>query len=132
MNRAEGQARLLDRALAAEEVADELRERVGDLEHRLKGVLNNDPETATRAFAWLQRCENAERLLLELRAWLRQNPSVGELLPTGYADRVKAQLKIVEILRRDQASLGERLPEDEWWIGWGGDMRVDSGWNDAR
>lgn len=114
---------LLERALLAEEAADKLRERISDLEDRLRGVLNNDPETASRALAWMQRAENAERLLLELRGWLDQNPSVADLLPTGYASRMTAQLKTIAILKRDQQALGERPAEDEWWQSWKDDKR---------
>lgn len=114
---------LLERALLAEEKVEGLEARVADLESRLRGVLNNDPETASRALAWMQRAENAERLLLELRGWLDRNPSVGDLLPTGYASRATAQLKTVAILKRDQQALGERPPEDEWWQSWRDDKR---------
>lgn len=113
----------LERALLAEEEADRLRERIADLEDRLRGVLNNDPETASRALSWMQRCENAESLLLELLGYLDTNPSVTDLLPTGYASRVTAQLKTVAILKRDQQALGERPPEDEWWQSWRDDKR---------
>lgn len=114
---------LLDKALAAEEEAEALRERVADLEGRLRGVLNNDPETATRALAWMTRAENAERLLLELVGWIDANPSVVGLLPTGYSARLMAQLKLVSILKRDQEALAERSPEDEWWEAWKNDRR---------
>lgn len=114
---------LLDRALEAEDARDVALARVADLESRLRGVLNNDPETASRALAWVSRAENAERLLLELRAWLDENPSVTDLLPTGYASRLTAQLKSVQILKRDQEQLGERPPDDEWWEGWRDDVR---------
>lgn len=114
---------LLDRALAAEEEADKARARAADLEERLRGVLNNDPETATRALSWMTRAENAERLLMELLRWIDSNPSVSELLPTGYSSRLIAQLKLVAILKRDQESFAERPPEDEWWESWKGDQR---------
>lgn len=114
---------LLERVAEAEEERDAARARTLDLEARLRAVLNSNPETATRALAWMTRAENAERLLLELRGWLDANPSVGELLPTGYVSRLMAQLKSVAILHRDQEALAERPPEDEWWESWKGDQR---------
>lgn len=114
---------LLDKALAAEEALEVAQARITDLEGRLRGVLNTNPETASRALAWVQRTENAERLLLELRRWLDENPSVADLLPTGFVSRMMAQLKSVAILKRDQEAFGERPPEDEWWLGWQDDTR---------
>jgi hypothetical protein len=114
---------LLDRALQAEEEADRQRLRADDLELRLRGVLNTEPTTASRAFAWVSRAENSERLLLELLRYIDENPSVAELLPTGFATRLMVQLKSVAILKRDQAVFGERPPDDEWWQSWKDDQR---------
>lgn len=74
---------------------------------------------------WMGRVKNAESLLIELEKWLRENPSVRDLLPVGFHTRMRAQLGSVEIMRRDQVSMGESPPDDEWWEGFGGVLRTE-------
>lgn len=109
---------LLDRALDAEERLESAQARIADLESRLRGVLGAEPESAVRALAWMSRAENAEKLLIELARYLDENPSLIELLPTGYDTRLRTQLRTVEIQRRDQETMGEKPAEDEWWSGY--------------
>lgn len=111
----------LDRALDAEDRLESAQERIADLESRLRGVLGAEPESAVRALAWMSRAENAERLLLELAKYLAENPSLIELLPSGFDVRLRTQLNAVEIQRRDQQTMGERPPDDEWWQSWRND-----------
>lgn len=115
---------LLERALAAEEERDEARGRISDLEQRLIAVLGSDPTSASRALSWMSRAENSETLLRELAVWLENNKSVGDLLPSGFATRLRTQLKTVEILKRDQAALAEKPPEGEWWGTAGADAEM--------
>lgn len=107
--------RLLQRALDAEEQLQSLQERTTSLELRLRAVLNNDPASATRALAWMGRAQNSEHLLNLLLKWIAENPSVEELLPRGFVERVRAQLHSVEVLKRDQEAFGEKPPDEEWW-----------------
>lgn len=102
---------ILERALKAEEALEAAEERIADLTSRLQGVLNNEPESASRALSWVGRAQNAEKLLLEIvQAKLE--------MPPPLAARVRAQLQSVVILRRDQAALGEKPPDEAWWQGW--------------
>lgn len=93
----------------------EAREKNAELITRLRGVLGSDPTEATRAMTWVTRAQEAEKLLLELTEWIRNNPSIEGLLPWGFPHKLRAQLKTIEILHRDQESLGERPGDDEWW-----------------
>lgn len=110
-----------DRAVEAEAQLESLRERTADLESRLRAVLVNDPASATRALAWMGRARNAESLLVALASWVQENPSVEELLPRGYMQRLKAQLHSVAVLKRDEEAFDERQPaDDEFWLNWDG------------
>ncbi len=85
---------LLDRAVEAEVGLESARARAAELESRLRAILGEDPEVArARGEAWENRAVNAERLLTELHGWLRDNPSVAGLLPTGFDGRLSAQLQ---------------------------------------
>lgn len=118
----------LQRALDAEEQLGSAQERITSLESRLRAVLSNDPASATRALAWMGRAQNSEHLLNLLMKWVTENPSVEELLPRGFVQRVRAQLHSVEVLRRDMEAFGEKPPDEEWWTKWDGEesVRVDS------
>lgn len=100
----------LDRCLDAEEQLESSRERIEQLEDILDKLLDTDPESSMRASAWISRANRAEELLQELAHYLDDNDSVRDLLPTGFADRVKAQLHTLTILYRDQKTLGETPP----------------------
>lgn len=103
---------LLDRALAAEDRADQLEERVKDLETRLKGALNADPTTAIRALSWMYRAENGERLIQEI---VRDHKLNSIDLPAGWLARAEAQLAALAILKRDQEAIAERPGDNESW-----------------
>jgi hypothetical protein len=106
---------LLERALAAEERADALVERVSLLERRLRAALNAEPTSATRALSWVGRAENAEALLRELDRFIGQRAIDVTEFPAGWVARVTAQLKLLELLRRDDEKAFERPPDEEWW-----------------
>jgi hypothetical protein len=106
---------LLERALAAEERADALVERVSLLERRLRAALNAEPTSATRALSWVGRAENAEALLRELDRFIGQRAIDVTEFPAGWVARVTAQLKLLELLRRDDEKVFERPPDEEWW-----------------
>jgi hypothetical protein len=101
----------LERALEAEERADELEARVGDLLGRLKGVLGSDPTSAVRALSWMSRAENGEKLIQEIVSSDMRSTD----LPPGWLTRAEAQLAALRILKRDQRELTESAPDDEWW-----------------
>jgi hypothetical protein len=103
---------LLDRAFAAEAEAARWRRRADDLEERLGYLVGTEPDDALRATTWITRAELAESLLAELWQWIVENPSVRDLLPTGFPERVNSQLKSLLILKRDQGSLGEVAGDD--------------------
>src|SRR6267378_8317594 len=107
--------RLLQRALDAEDQLRSAQERIDSLESRLRAVFSSDPTSATRALAWMGRAQNSEHLLNLLMKWVTENPSVEDLLPRGFVERVRAQLHSVEVLKRDQEAFGEKPPDDEWW-----------------
>lgn len=112
---------LLERALQAEDELEARDERIEDLTGRLKAVLNNEPESASRALSWIGRAENAESLLIELVKKLSDGRVPMEALgedARSLITRIKAQLHTVTILRRDQAALGEKPPDNEWWESW--------------
>lgn len=104
--------RWLHRALEAEEQLESARERIDDLEGKLKSAFNAEPTSASRALSWIGRAQNAERLLVQI---VRDYGA--ELLPS-LRTQIEAQLHTVEILRRDQEALGESPPSEEWWESW--------------
>lgn len=110
---------LLERALSAEEQLESERKNRELLERRLRALLRgDDPDSAERAGSWVGRAENAEQLLAELMSDLHENPSLRDLLPTGWVQRVEAQLHSLQILQRDAVALAER-PGDQWWTNGG-------------
>jgi hypothetical protein len=107
---------LLDRALAAEEEVERLREREADLLKRLQGVLGSDPTTAVRALSWMHRAENGEQLIREIVREAKVGQGIRSTdLPSGWLARAEAQIKALDILRRDQAELMERPTDGEAW-----------------
>lgn len=108
--------RILDRAIAAEEGLESCRERCLGLEAKLKAILNNEPESASRALSWIGRAQNSEKLLAEMLEWIEDFPGI--IGQPGVVTRARAQLHTVEILKRDQAILGERPSQEEWWQSW--------------
>lgn len=107
---------LLDRALAAEDRADQLEGRVKDLETRLKGVLNSDPTTAIRALSWMHRAENGESLIREMLQLSKLSEGIQQTdFPPGWLARAEAQLAALAILKRDQAAIAERPGDEESW-----------------
>jgi hypothetical protein len=107
----------LERALAAEDQVEALQTRVKDLEDRLKGVLNTDPTTATRALAWMHRAENGEDLIGAVLTSARAGEINSTALPPGWLARAEAQMKALDILRRDEKQLMD-APDDETWEQW--------------
>jgi hypothetical protein len=107
--------RWLERALEAEEALEVANERIADLTARIKSALNAEPESASRALSWIGRAQNAEKLLMEI---VRKGNLTDGVFPRELRTRIEAQLKTVEILRRDQEALGERPPGEEWWETW--------------
>lgn len=107
---------ILDRALAAEDRAEKAEKRVVDLEARLRAALDADPTTAIQALSWVNRAEQGEVILRELLRYIDQRSVDTRGFPSGWVARARAQLKAVEILKRDQAQLAERPPEDDYWV----------------
>ncbi len=105
---------LLERALASEEALDRALGRVADLESRMRGALNADPTTASRALSWVGRAEQAERLLEEVLRFVSQRSLNTTDFPPGWVTRAEAQVKAVGILKRDQEKFAER-PDDDYW-----------------
>jgi hypothetical protein len=106
----------LERALAAEDEVDALKERVKDLEARLKGVLGSDPTTAVRALSWIHRAENGEKLIRDLVHDVNVGQGIRSTdLPPGWLASAEAQLAALQILKRDQEQMAERPSEDESW-----------------
>jgi hypothetical protein len=104
----------LERALAAEDQVETLKDRVADLESRLRGALNSDPTTAVKAMSWMHRAENGEQLIKEAALAVKRGEIKSTDLPSGWLARAEAQIAALEILGRDQAELmGE--PGDESW-----------------
>jgi len=107
--------RLLERALDAEERLDKAKARIDDLESRLKAAMGADPSTATRALSWVGRAETSERLVAEVLRLVDQRSLPSTDLPAGWVARAEAQMRSVAILKRDQAKLGEKPPDEEYW-----------------
>lgn len=106
----------LNRALEAEDKVTALQERVHDLEGRLKAAMNFDPTTAVQALSWIGRAEQAEGLLRELKRYTDQRSIDRGQFPNGLLARIEAQLKSVDVLRRDMAELAERPDDSEaYW-----------------
>lgn len=107
---------LLDRALAAEEEVERLREREQDLLQRLRGMLGSEPTTAIRAMSWMTRAEEGERLIGEIMLEVVRGQGIGATdLPPGWVARAEAQLAALVILKRDQAELMEAPDAEEDW-----------------
>lgn len=106
---------IIDRALAAEEENERLAARCEELTRRLLGALDADPTTASQALSWVGRAEQAEKLLDELLRYIRQRSLDTSHFPPGWVARAMSQMKAVEILKRDQAALAERPPDDDYW-----------------
>jgi hypothetical protein len=126
---------ILDRALEAEDRAEKAEKRVRDLEGRLRAALSADPTTASRALSWIGRAEQAERLIEELMRFIDQRAIDTRDFPGGWVARAQAQMRAVDILRRDQAEMAEK-PEnaDEYWTTFvdslerRGIVKDDTGW----
>lgn len=129
---------LLERALEAQEENDKLRERVADLESRLKAALNADPSTASRALSWIGRAEQAETLVRQVLLFVKQRSLDTTHFPPGWVARAEAQIKTVEVLERDLRHLAERPPDDDYWTtfddpkGRPGVVRDSDGWMHRR
>lgn len=130
---------LLDRAVEAEERVESLQRRVADLEARLRGALDADPTTASRALAWIGRAECAEKLLAELLRYIDQRSVDTREFPPGWVTRAAAQMKAVEILRRDMAEMAESPDNsEEYWTTYvdslerRGVVKDDDGWMHGR
>jgi hypothetical protein len=110
---------LLERALLAEELVEGLRERIADLELRVRGAIGADPTTASRALSWVGRAELSENLLIELMRRIDQGSIDTGHFPAGWVARCRAQMKAVEVLRRDQAEMAEppSNPDAYWTTG---------------
>ena len=106
---------LLERALRAEEARDEAERRAADMEVRLRGALNADPSTATRALSWVGRAEAAEQLVSAVLRHVGQRSLEATALPPGWVSRATAQMKAVEVLQRDLQHLIERPPDTDYW-----------------
>lgn len=105
---------LLERALSAEDALELALKRVADLEMRVRGALNADPTTASRALSWVGRAEQAEALLEEVLRFVSQRSLNTMDFPSGWVTRAEAQIKAVGILKRDQEKFAER-PDDDYW-----------------
>lgn len=105
---------LLERALTAEEGLERALARIADLELRMRGALNADPTTASRALSWVGRAELAEGLLGEAMRFVRQRSLNTQDFPPGWVARTEAQLASVVLLKRDQERFAER-PDDDYW-----------------
>jgi hypothetical protein len=100
----------------AAELVDELnsaRERIGDLESRLRSALHGDEPTLEQLAAQLG-AEGA--LLREIFEWVQQHPSLEDVLPPDFMVRLSAQLKlphyreespnrVVQVIRSDTLPL---------------------------
>jgi len=107
-----GAGMLIERAIAAEERAEDAEARIADLEMRIKAALGADPTTAVKALSWIGRAEQAEGLLREMIGHIDTGlVPTGITFPPGWVSRAEAQIKAVEILKRDLGHLVER-PED--------------------
>lgn len=106
--------RWLERALAAEDQLESANARVAELEARLRSALNAEPTSASRALSWITRAQEAERFLLAITA----DAKIMATLPPPLRTRIEAQLRTVEILRRDQARFGESPTDEEYWETW--------------
>lgn len=105
----------LRRAIEAEEKLERAQERVVDLERRLRASLNADATTASQALSWVSRAEAAEKLLAELMHYINQRSIETGHFPPGWVASAQAQLKAVEILKRDLDKLAERPSEEDYW-----------------
>lgn len=107
---------LLNRALDAEDRVERAERRIEDLKSRLRGALDADPTTASRALAWIGRAEQAESLLAEVLRYVKQRSLDTRDFPPGWVSRAEAQMRAVEILRRDMADMAERPDNsEEYW-----------------
>jgi hypothetical protein len=104
---------LLNRALDAEDRADELERRNADLELRIKAALNADPTTAVRALSWIGRAEEGEAMLCEILHYVNGGELRGTALPPGWVARAEAQIAAVRLMRRDLMELTEK-PSESW------------------
>jgi hypothetical protein len=108
--------KLIERAMLAEDRAEAAEARIADLEMRIKAALGADPTTAIKALSWIGRAEQAEDLLrLALRYVHQQSLSTNDF-PPGWIAQAEAQIKSVDILKRDLGHLIERPDEsDAYW-----------------
>lgn len=106
---------LLKRASEAEDRAEQLQHERDLLRTNVRAALNMDPTSATAALAWIGRAERAEELLADVLRYVKQRSLASIDLPPGWVPRAEAQLRAVEILRRDQAELMERPESGDYW-----------------
>lgn len=105
---------MLERAIAAEDRAEELEIELADVRGRLKAVVGADPTTAVSALGWMMRCQRAEKLLGDVVRYVDQRALPGTQLPPGWETRARAQLKAAEIAARDEEGF-DRPSDDEYW-----------------
>lgn len=103
---------LLDRALAAEERAEELEAQVGRLKALVGGALDMDPTSAVQALNWVGRAQAAEQLLRSALRWHDQDPF--ELPPSWWA-QAEATVKAADLSKQDEPENAERPADDAYW-----------------
>ncbi len=106
----------LDRAVAAEDRAEKAEEHVERLRRAVSAAMAMDPTTASQALSWIGRAENAERLVERVLLHVKQRSLSTTDLPPGWLAQAEAQMKSVEILRRDQEQLAERPADEDYWV----------------
>lgn len=108
---------LLDRALAAEERAEELEAQVGRLKALVGGALDMDPTSAVQALNWVGRAQAAEELLAQALRWRDQggDRDVFENLPPSWWATVEATVKAAELSKQDEPENAERPADDAYW-----------------
>lgn len=102
---------LLDRALAAEQRAEELESQVERLKALIGGAIDMDPTTAIQALNWVGRAETAEKLLANALSWYAAH----ENLPPSWWAQAEATVRAAELSKRDAPENVERPADDTYF-----------------
>lgn len=104
---------LLERALAAEERADNAEEQLARIRQRLNAAIGAEPGTASAALAWMARARLAENLVREVLRHVDQRSLTSTDLPDGWVTRAQSQITAADITDRDMGPV-DRAEEQGW------------------